>query len=130
MNQATVLTLGHAPEVVVKAVQARASIGTAFFGPSPLEVRASVCGPGDGRARVHAPGARALAWRSVLSLSKRFRPLCLRLGPQIEMAELLQERIPSMERTRFCSSGTEAVMNAHREDYGTVFLLCFHGLSI
>ncbi|MDA0745614.1 MAG: aminotransferase class III-fold pyridoxal phosphate-dependent enzyme, partial [bacterium] len=33
---------------------------------------------------------------------------------EIEMAELLQERIPSLERVRFCSSGTEAVLNALR----------------
>ena len=31
---------------------------------------------------------------------------------EIEMAELLQERIPSLERVRFCSPGTEAVLNA------------------
>ena len=33
---------------------------------------------------------------------------------ELEMAELLRERVPSMERVRFCSSGTEAVMNAFR----------------
>jgi len=33
---------------------------------------------------------------------------------EIEWAELLRERIPSLERLRFCSSGTEAVMNAVR----------------
>ena len=33
---------------------------------------------------------------------------------EVELAELLKERIPSMEHIRFCSSGTEAVMNAHR----------------
>ncbi|MCZ6632285.1 MAG: aspartate aminotransferase family protein [bacterium] len=33
---------------------------------------------------------------------------------EVEMAELLQERVPSMERMRFCSSGTEAVLNALR----------------
>ena len=33
---------------------------------------------------------------------------------EIELAELLKTRIPSMERVRFCSSGTEAVMNTIR----------------
>ena len=33
---------------------------------------------------------------------------------EVEMAELLRERVPSMERVRFCSSGTEAVLNAFR----------------
>lgn len=33
---------------------------------------------------------------------------------EVQLAELLKERIPSMEHIRFCSSGTEAVMNAHR----------------
>ncbi len=38
------------------------------------------------------------------------RPLAL----EVEMAELLRERMPSLERVRFCSSGTEAVTNAIR----------------
>ena len=33
---------------------------------------------------------------------------------QVDVARLLQERQPSFERVRFCSSGTEAVMNALR----------------
>ncbi|CAI7999714.1 Glutamate-1-semialdehyde 2,1-aminomutase [Geodia barretti] len=33
---------------------------------------------------------------------------------EVEMAELLRERVPSLERLRFCSSGTEAVLNALR----------------
>ncbi|MGQ0650257.1 MAG: aspartate aminotransferase family protein [Gemmatimonadaceae bacterium] len=33
---------------------------------------------------------------------------------QIQLAELLSSRVPSMERLRFCNSGTEAVMNAIR----------------
>lgn len=33
---------------------------------------------------------------------------------EIEMAELLRERVPSMERIRLCSSGTEAILNAFR----------------
>ena len=33
---------------------------------------------------------------------------------EIELAELLQERIPSLERLRFCSSGSEAVLNTLR----------------
>ena len=38
------------------------------------------------------------------------RPLPL----EVEMAELLRERMPSLERLRFASSGTEAVLNALR----------------
>ena len=33
---------------------------------------------------------------------------------EVEMAELLRERVPSLERIRFCSSGTETVLNAIR----------------
>jgi glutamate-1-semialdehyde 2,1-aminomutase len=33
---------------------------------------------------------------------------------EVEMAELLRERVPSLERIRLCSSGTEAVLNALR----------------
>ena len=33
---------------------------------------------------------------------------------EVELAEVLQERVPSLERLRFCSSGTEAVLNALR----------------
>ena len=33
---------------------------------------------------------------------------------EIELAELLRARLPSMQRVRFCSSGTEAVLNALR----------------
>ncbi|MCY4482422.1 MAG: aspartate aminotransferase family protein [Spirochaetaceae bacterium] len=33
---------------------------------------------------------------------------------EVELAELLAERIPSLERLRFCSSGTEAVLGALR----------------
>lgn len=32
--------------------------------------------------------------------------------PEIELAELLCDRVPSIERVRFCNSGTEAVMGA------------------
>ena len=36
-------------------------------------------------------------------------------GPlEVELAELLAERMPSLERLRFCSSGTEAVLGALR----------------
>lgn len=69
VNNATALVLGHAHPDIVSALQARAARGTAFFGPTELE---------------------------------------------IEWAELLQARLPSLERLRFCSSGTEAVMNALR----------------
>ena len=33
---------------------------------------------------------------------------------EVELAELLTDRIASMDHIRFCSSGTEAVLNAHR----------------
>ena len=38
------------------------------------------------------------------------RPLAL----EVEMAELLRARMPALEKVRFCSSGTEAVLNALR----------------
>ncbi len=66
---ATALILGHAHPDVVQALQSRASKGTAFFGPTPIE---------------------------------------------IELAELIRERLPSLEKVRYCSSGTEAVLNAIR----------------
>ncbi len=69
VNNATALILGHTHPIVAQALRERILQGTAFFGPTALE---------------------------------------------IEWAELLQERVPSMERVRFCSSGTEAVMNALR----------------
>lgn len=33
---------------------------------------------------------------------------------EVEMVELLRERVPSLERIRFCSSGTEAILNSIR----------------
>lgn len=42
--------------------------------------------------------------------SAYFAPCAL----EVELAELLAERIPSLERLRFCSSGTEAVLGALR----------------
>jgi glutamate-1-semialdehyde 2,1-aminomutase len=66
---ATALILGHAHPDVVSALQSRAAMGTAFFGPTPIEV---------------------------------------------ELAELVRERLPSLEKIRYCSSGTEAVLNALR----------------
>jgi len=36
------------------------------------------------------------------------------MAMEVEMAELLQERMPALELLRFCSSGTEAVLNALR----------------
>src|SRR3954466_4021056 len=33
---------------------------------------------------------------------------------ELELAEMLQERVPSVETLRFCNSGTEAVLNALR----------------
>lgn len=69
VNNATALILGHGHPAIVNAIRERVTVGTAFFGPTELE---------------------------------------------IELAELLRERLLSMERVRFCSSGTEAVMNALR----------------
>jgi glutamate-1-semialdehyde 2,1-aminomutase len=69
VNNATALILGHAHPSVVGALQDRAAQGTAFYGPTELE---------------------------------------------IELAELLRARLPSLERLRFCSSGTEAVLNVIR----------------
>lgn len=69
VNNATALILGHQHPNVAHALTERIAQGTAFFGPTALE---------------------------------------------IEWAELLRERVPSLERLRFCSSGTEAVMNALR----------------
>ncbi|MCK4760547.1 MAG: aspartate aminotransferase family protein [Candidatus Aminicenantes bacterium] len=34
--------------------------------------------------------------------------------PQVDLARILCERVPSIERVRFCNSGTEATMNAIR----------------
>ncbi len=42
------------------------------------------------------------------------RPVVL----EVEMAELLRERMPALEQLRFCSSGTEAVLNALRAARG------------
>lgn len=67
LNNYTSLILGHADPDVVDAVQARTAQGTAFAGPTELDV---------------------------------------------EMAELLVERVPAIERIRFCNSGSEAVMFA------------------
>ncbi len=69
VNNATALILGHAHPAVVGALQDRAAQGSAFFGPTELE---------------------------------------------IDLAELLQARLPSLQHLRFCSSGTEAVMNVLR----------------
>ncbi len=69
VNNATALILGHAHPAVVAALRDRVQHGTAFFGPTELE---------------------------------------------IELAELVRARVPSMQRIRFCSSGTEAVLNVIR----------------
>lgn len=54
--------------------------------------------------------------------------------PEIELAELIQEAIPAMEKIRFVSSGTEAVMGAIRLARGTAgrdkivkFANAYHG---
>jgi glutamate-1-semialdehyde 2,1-aminomutase len=67
VNNFTSLILGHADPDVSAATQARIAEGTAFAGPTELDV---------------------------------------------ELAELLTGRLPSVERIRFCNSGTEAVMLA------------------
>lgn len=59
----------------------------------------------------HAHPAVVAALQKQIGLGTGFhRPLAL----EVEMAELLRERIPSLERVRFCSSGSEAVLNALR----------------
>ncbi len=63
------LLLGHAPEVVTRAVAEQAARGSSFGAPSPLEV---------------------------------------------DLAEAIQARYPSMERLRFVNSGTEGAMSAVR----------------
>lgn len=63
------LLLGHAPEVVTRAVAEQAAKGSSFGAPSPLEV---------------------------------------------ELAQAIQARYPSMERLRFVNSGTEGAMSAVR----------------
>jgi len=67
LNNFTSLILGHADPQVTAAVQARMALGTAFAGPTELDV---------------------------------------------ELAELLTERVPAIERVRFCNSGSEAIMLA------------------
>lgn len=55
---------------------------------------------------------------------------------EIELAELLCQRVPSYEQVRFCNSGTEAVMNAVRAAIGFTgrrkiakFEGAYHGIS-
>ncbi|MEO8501230.1 MAG: aspartate aminotransferase family protein [Vicinamibacteria bacterium] len=67
LNNFTSLILGHADPQVTAAAQARMALGTAFAGPTELDV---------------------------------------------DLAELLIERVPAIERIRFCNSGSEAVMLA------------------
>ena len=59
----------------------------------------------------HAHPALVAALREQIALGTGFsRPLAL----EVEMAEALQTRMPALEKVRFCSSGTEAVLNALR----------------
>ncbi len=59
----------------------------------------------------HAHPAVVEAVGRVLSAGTAFfNPTTL----EVELAELLRERVPSFERLRYCSSGTEAVLNAIR----------------
>jgi len=67
LNNFTSLIHGHADPDVTAAAQARVALGTAFAGPTELDV---------------------------------------------ELAELLVDRVPTMQQVRFCNSGSEAVMLA------------------
>jgi glutamate-1-semialdehyde 2,1-aminomutase len=69
LNNYTSLILGHAHPEVVAAVERQLPLGSAFGGPSPVEV---------------------------------------------DLAELIKERVPSVEELRFTNSGTEATMFALR----------------
>ncbi len=51
------------------------------------------------------------------SVCERFRAgngIAAPTEPAVDLAELLVDRVPSIERVRFCNSGTEATMNAIR----------------
>lgn len=57
----------------------------------------------------------------VEAVCERFRAgngLAAPTEPAIDLAERLVERVPSVERVRFCNSGTEATMNAIRAALG------------
>ena len=69
MINATSLIMGHAHPLIVDAINLQAAKGTAYSGPSEI---------------------------------------------QIGVAEMLCDRIPSMDSVRFCNSGTEATLNAIR----------------
>ena len=59
----------------------------------------------------HAHPAVVSALREAVGRGTGFsRPTAL----EVEMAELIRRRLPSLERLRFCSSGSEAVINALR----------------
>ena len=59
----------------------------------------------------HAHPAIVTALQEQIALGTGFsRPLAL----EVEMAEVLRARMPALEKMRFCSSGTEAVLNALR----------------
>ena len=59
----------------------------------------------------HAHPAIVAALQEQIARGTAFsRPLAL----EVEMAELLRARMPVLEKLRFCSSGTEAVLNALR----------------
>ncbi len=79
----------------------------------------------------HAPPAVARALRATLAYGWGFgatHPL------EIELASLVQDAFPSMERVRFVSSGTEAAMSAvrlaraaTRRELIVKFIGCYHG---
>jgi glutamate-1-semialdehyde 2,1-aminomutase len=59
----------------------------------------------------HAHPAVVTALQQVVSRGTGFsRPTAL----EVEVAELVRQRLPSLQRLRFCSSGSEAVVNALR----------------
>ena len=63
----------------------------------------------------HAHPAIVSALQEQIARGTAFsRPLAL----EVEMAELLRARMPALEKVRFCSSGTEAVLNALRRGAG------------
>ena len=53
-------------------------------------------------------------WRAIGERAERGTAYFAPCSLEVELAELLGARIPSLERLRFCSSGTEAVLGALR----------------
>lgn len=79
----------------------------------------------------HAPSAVLKAVRSALARGTSFGASS---EPELRLAELICEALPSVEQIRFVSSGTEAVMSAIRlaravtqRDIIVKFAGCYHG---